>query len=84
MNNAVVMDTLGSAGAVLYLIAYLLISLKKLEGDSPAYPGMNIAAGILLVINIFLPAHLSLARLERGLDRHRTFYTRKKMDFKKC
>ena len=53
MNNAVFMDTLGWIGTVLYLIAYLLISLKKMEGDSLAYQGMNIVAGILLVINTF-------------------------------
>ena len=53
MNNAVFMDILGWIGTVLYLVAYLLISLKKLEGDSPVYQGMNIAEGILLVINTF-------------------------------
>ena len=53
MNNFIFMDILGWIGTVLYLIAYLLISLKKLEGDSLAYQGMNIAAGILLVINTF-------------------------------
>ena len=53
MNNPVFMDALGWIGTVLYLIAYLLISLKKLEGDSLAYQGMNIVAGILLVINTF-------------------------------
>lgn len=53
MNNPIFMDTLGWIGTVLYLIAYLLISLKKLEGDSLAYQGMNIVAGILLVINTF-------------------------------
>ena len=53
MNNAVFMDILGWIGTILYLVAYLLISLKKLEGDSLAYQGMNIVAGILLVVNTF-------------------------------
>lgn len=53
MNNPIFMDTLGWIGTILYLVAYLLISLKKLEGDSLAYQGMNITAGILLVINTF-------------------------------
>lgn len=53
MNNPIFMDTLGWIGTILYLVAYLLISLKKLEGDSLAYQGMNIVAGILLVINTF-------------------------------
>jgi hypothetical protein len=35
----------------LYLVAYLLVSIKKLAGDAPAFQGMNILGGMLLVIN---------------------------------
>lgn len=43
-------DILGWTGSILYLLAYALVSLKKTEGDSLLYQGMNILAGILLVI----------------------------------
>jgi phosphatidylserine synthase len=48
---AIFFDVLGWVGTVLYLVAYALISVKKVEGDSLFYQGMNIPAGILLVIN---------------------------------
>jgi hypothetical protein len=43
-------NILGWTGSVLYLIAYALVSLKKAESDSLLYQGMNIIAGLLLVI----------------------------------
>lgn len=48
-----IIDILGWLGAILYLVAYGLISAKKVEGDSWLYQGLNIIAGILLVINTF-------------------------------
>jgi hypothetical protein len=50
---AIFVDVLGWVGTVLYLVAYALVSVKKVEGDSLFYQGMNIVAGILLVINTF-------------------------------
>jgi hypothetical protein len=41
---------LGWTGSVLYLLAYALVSAKKTEGDSLLYQGINILAGVLLVI----------------------------------
>jgi len=46
-------DILGWLGAILYLLAYGLISLKKVEGDSSLYQGINIVAGIFLIMNTF-------------------------------
>lgn len=46
-------DILGWAGTVLYLIAFALISLKKVEGDSLLYQSINILAGTLLIVNTF-------------------------------
>ena len=53
----IIIDILGWTGFVLYLLAYALVSLRKTEGDSVLsvgllrlYQGMNIVAGILLVI----------------------------------
>lgn len=45
-----IINILGWTGSVLYLFAYALVSLKKAEGDSVLYQGMNIIAGILVVI----------------------------------
>ena len=41
---------LGWTGSILYLFAYALVSLKKTTGDSVPYQGMNIVAGVFLVI----------------------------------
>jgi len=43
-------NILGWTGSVLYLLAYALVSIKKTEGDSVLYQGMNIVAGVMLVI----------------------------------
>jgi len=43
-------NILGWTGSILYLLAYALVSAKKTEGDSFLYQGMNILAGVLLVI----------------------------------
>jgi hypothetical protein len=50
MSPKLLIDILGWTGSILYLLAYALISAKKTEGDSFLYQGMNIFAGVLLVI----------------------------------
>jgi hypothetical protein len=50
MTPKLLIDILGWTGSVLYLLAYALVSLKKTEGDSVLYQGINIFAGVLLVI----------------------------------
>ena len=50
MAPKLLIDVLGWTGSVLYLLAYALVSMKKAEGDSLLYQGMNIIAGILLVV----------------------------------
>ncbi|RJP49783.1 MAG: hypothetical protein C4583_11775 [Anaerolineaceae bacterium] len=50
MDASLLINILGWTGSILYLLAYALISLKKTEGDSLAYQGMNIVAGVLLVV----------------------------------
>ncbi len=47
----ILIDILGWIGTLLYLAAYTLVSMKKVEGDSILYQGINIVAGVLLVIN---------------------------------
>jgi hypothetical protein len=56
----VIIDILGWAGTTLFLIAYGLVSAKKVESDSWWYQGMNLIAGIFLIINtIYLGAYPS-------------------------
>ena len=50
MNTNLLINILGWTGSTLYLLAYALVSMKKTEGDSLLYQGINIFAGTLLVI----------------------------------
>ncbi|HMB24768.1 MAG TPA: hypothetical protein VKP08_18115 [Anaerolineales bacterium] len=50
MHSKLLIDILGWTGSILYLLAYALVSAKKVEGDSLVYQGMNIVAGVLLVV----------------------------------
>jgi hypothetical protein len=50
MTLKLLIDILGWTGSVLYLLAYALVSMKKTEGDSLLYQGINVFAGSLLVI----------------------------------
>lgn len=50
MNSTLIFNILGWTGSTLYLLAYALVSLKKTEGDSVLYQGMNIIAGVMLVV----------------------------------
>jgi hypothetical protein len=53
MSLKLIIDVLGWTGSILYLVAYALVSMKKTQGDSILYQGMNIVAGTLLVIYSF-------------------------------
>jgi len=58
MTLKLLIETLGWTGSILYLLAYALVSMKKTQGDSPLYQGINIFAGILLVIyTLYLEAY---------------------------
>lgn len=50
MSPKLMIDILGWTGSILYLFAYALVSAKKAEGDSVVYQGINILAGLLLVV----------------------------------
>lgn len=47
----IVIDILGWIGAILYLVAYGLVSAKKVDADSWQYQGTNIVAAILFIIS---------------------------------
>jgi hypothetical protein len=51
MNNQLWFDAIGWVGAVALLIAYALVSSKRLEGDSAAFQLLNISGSILLAAN---------------------------------
>ena len=53
MPTNLLINILGWTGSILYLLAYALVSMTKTEGDSLLYQGMNILAGVLLVIYTF-------------------------------
>jgi hypothetical protein len=44
-------DALGWIGAFLLLLAYGLVSFKKVAADSQTYQWMNMAASVLLAVN---------------------------------
>jgi uncharacterized membrane protein YedE/YeeE len=60
MNNHIWFDAIGWVGAAAVLVAYAMVSSKKLEGDSTAYQFLNIIGSLLLAINtIFYRAYPS-------------------------
>jgi hypothetical protein len=60
MNNHVWFDAIGWMGAALLLVAYAMVSFKKLEGNSNAYQLLNISGSLLLAANtIFYRAYPS-------------------------
>jgi len=42
---------IGWIGALLYIIAYFLISIKKLQADQVIFQLLNILGGVCLVVN---------------------------------
>ncbi len=49
--ESLIFDVIGWIGAFLLLLAYAMVSFKKLEADSLVYQGLNVAASVLLAIN---------------------------------
>jgi drug/metabolite transporter (DMT)-like permease len=60
MNNRIWFDVIGWVGAAILLIAYAMVSSRKLEGNSVTYQLLNIVGSILLAANtIFYRAYPS-------------------------
>jgi hypothetical protein len=60
MNNHVWFDAVGWAGAAALLVAYAMVSSKRLEGNSTAYQFLNIVGSLFLAANtIFYRAYPS-------------------------
>jgi hypothetical protein len=51
MNNYIWFDAVGWVGAAALLVAYAMVSHKKLEGDSATYQLLNISGSLLLAAN---------------------------------
>ena len=50
-NINVWIDILGWIGAIALLVAYALISAKRVEGDSTGYQLLNLVGSFLLILN---------------------------------
>ena len=60
MNNHIWFDAIGWLGAATLLVAYAMVSSRKMEADSTAYQLLNIVGSVLLVANtIFYRAYPS-------------------------
>ena len=46
-------EIIGWTGALLFIVAYFLLSIRKLKADKLPYQLLNILGGICLVINSF-------------------------------
>lgn len=51
MSQQVWIDLVGWLGALSVLLAYLMVSLRKWEGDSGSYQGLNLIGGVCLILN---------------------------------
>ena len=51
MNEYIWFDAIGWVGAAALLVAYAMVSHKKLEGDSATYQVLNISGSVLLAAN---------------------------------
>ena len=60
MNNHIWFDAIGWLGAAALVVAYAMVSSKKLEGDSTVYQLLNIVGSLLLAANtVFYRAYPS-------------------------
>ena len=53
MTNNILVDIVGWLGVATLLIAYVLVSTKRMEGDSVMYQVLNLVGAALLIVNSF-------------------------------
>ncbi|HJW82993.1 MAG TPA: hypothetical protein VJ754_01695 [Anaerolineae bacterium] len=53
MDNPILIDITGWVGVAALLVAYALVSTKRLAGDSTAYQLLNLLGSALLIVNSF-------------------------------
>lgn len=51
MDTGVLVDIIGWIGAAALLVAYALVSTRRVEGDSTVYQTMNLVGSVLLIVN---------------------------------
>ncbi len=51
--TALIIDIIGWTGAVFVLYAYLMVSTKRLEGNSLHYQIANISGALCLIVNTY-------------------------------
>ena len=49
--TTLIVDLLGWLGALLILVAYALVSARRLAGDAVGYQLPNLVGGLLLIVN---------------------------------
>jgi hypothetical protein len=49
--TSIIIDIMGWVGAILLLLAYALVSSRKLAGDSVRFQLLNLSGGLLLAAN---------------------------------
>jgi hypothetical protein len=53
MDTQLFIDIIGWAGAFFLLLAYTLVSRKRLQGDSISFQSLNVLGSLLLIANSF-------------------------------
>jgi hypothetical protein len=53
MSHTIFINIFGWSGVVALLAAYILVSTRKLEGDSIPYQALNLGGSALLIVNSF-------------------------------
>lgn len=53
MNNTLLVNLAGWLGALMLLLAYILVSSRKLAGDSLTYQMLNLVGSSCLLVNAF-------------------------------
>lgn len=50
-STTLLIDILGWLGAVVLLVAYALVSSRRVEGDAASYQYLNLGGSVLLMVN---------------------------------
>lgn len=53
MPKNLIVDVMGWIGAMAILVAYALVSAKKVQGDSTLYQWLNLGGSVMLIVNSF-------------------------------
>lgn len=51
IDNILLINVIGWAGSAAVIVAYVLVSLNRLRGDSAAYQALNLIGGAFLIVN---------------------------------